>query len=86
MSPPHTQCMGFQTTLKLMLVRDGYSESCHMTKVVMLSLPFPGKRTLPIQYCLINTVIWLRTQEKYIHRETLYTSVPFLFAYAYTII
>ena len=43
-----------------------------MTRVVMLPLLFPVKGTMLIQSCLINTVIWLGTQEKYIHREILY--------------
>ena len=62
--------------------------NCHMTGVVMVRLPFPVKGTMPIQYCLTNTVIWLRTQEMYIHREILYIrrSIPYLFAYVHTII
>ena len=57
MSPPHTQCMAFQTTLKLMLVSDGHSENCYMTKVVMLSLPFPvnAHSVLPYKYSNMAT-------------------------------
>ena len=57
MSSAYT-CMAFHTTLQLMLVSDGHSESDYKLSYdqsVMLSIPFPVKGTMPIQYSNMAT-------------------------------